>query len=190
MRFCEDWWRSLRAGLDPDGVMRKCADRTDPFSVIFPGMGRVHFVATSDRAREILTLPREILCAPTPNPIEPIVGSSSVILTSGDQHRRQRPQLSPAFRGAQMRGRARAMAQAVVQDSARWRPGDRIALHETSQAITKRIIIQTVLGVASGSGSDAFDGVVTALLDTNTAPLMLLPGLRREFAGEGRGPAS
>ncbi len=185
MRWCEDWWRSVRAGLDPDGVMRGYADRTDPFSVIFPGMGRVHFVATSEGAREILTLPREILCAPTPNPIEPIVGPSSVILTSGEQHRRQRRQLSPAFRGAQMRGRAHTMAQAVVKDSAGWRPGDRIALHHVSQAITKRIIIQTVLGVGSGPGGEAFERVVSALLNTNTAPLMLLPGLRREFAGRG-----
>ena len=165
--------------------MRKCADRTDAFTVNFPGMGGVHFVATSEGAREILTLPREILSAPTPNPIEPIVGPSSVILTSGDQHRRQRRLLSPAFRGAQMRGRARAMAQAVTADSARWRAGDRIALHQVAQAITKRIIIQTVLGVGPGPGGDAFDEVVSALLNTNTAPLMLVPGLRREFAGRG-----
>ena len=111
-RWCEDWWRSLRAGLDPDGVMRRCAHRTDPFTVKFPGMGGVHFVATSEGAREILTLPREILTAPTPNPIEPIVGPSSVILASGDQDRRLRRMLSPAFRGTRTRRRARAMAQA------------------------------------------------------------------------------
>ena len=185
LRWGEDLWRSLQAGLDPDGVMRGCADRTDPFPVIFPGMGRVHFVATSEGAREILTLPREMVCAPTPNPIEPIVGPSSVILTSGEQHRRQRRHLSSAFRGGQMRGRARAMAQAVAKDSGEWRTGDRIALHHISQAITKRIIIQTVLGFGSESDSADFERVVSALLDTNTAPLMLVPWLRRDFAGRG-----
>ena len=185
MRWCEDWWRSLRAGLDPDGAMRACAARTTPFTVNFPGMGRVHFIATPEGAREILTLPRDVLCAPTPNPIEPIVGASSVILTSGEQHRRQRRQLSPAFRGAQMRGRARAMAEGVSADSASWRPGDRIALHRVSAAITKRIIIQTVLGVGPGPRSDAFERVVSELLNANTAPLMLVPALRREFAGRG-----
>jgi cytochrome P450 family 110 len=185
IRAGQDWWRSLRAGIDPDGVMRKCADRTEPFTLIFPGMGRVNFVATSEGAREILTLPREVLCAPTPNPIEPIVGLSSVILTSGEQHRRQRRMLSPVLHGAHVRGRAQAMAHAVVEDTSRWRPGDRIALHNTSQAITKRIIIQTVLGVESGPRSEAFERVVTALLNTNTAPLMLLPSLRQDFAGRG-----
>ncbi|RDH74590.1 cytochrome P450 [Mycolicibacterium moriokaense] len=165
--------------------MHHCADRTAPFTVNFPGMGAVHFVATADGAREILTLPRDVVCAPTPNPIEPIVGASSVILTSGEQHRRQRRQLSPAFRGDQTRALAGAMARAVGEDSTRWRRGDRVALHRTSQAITKRIIIQTVLGVGPGPGSDAFERVVSALLDTNTAALMLLPGLRRDFAGRG-----
>jgi cytochrome P450 len=185
IRSCQDWWRSLRAGIDPEGVMRRCASCTTPFTIIFPGMGSVNFTATSEGAREILTLPRDILCAPTPNPIEPIVGPSSVVLTSGEQHRRQRRMLSPVFRGAHVRERANAMANAVVEDTARWRPGDRIALHRISQSITKRIIIQTVLGVESGSRGDAFDRVVTALLNTNTAPLMLLPSLRRDFAGRG-----
>jgi cytochrome P450 len=165
--------------------MRGCSDRTESFAVIFPGMGRVHFVATPEGAREILTLPRAALCAPTPNPIEPIVGPSSVILTSGDTHRRQRGNLSPAFRGAQMRDRASAIAEAVRVDSQRWRSGDRIPLHRISQAITKRIIIHTVLGVAPGPRSDAFERVVSELLDANTAPLMLMPALRREFAGRG-----
>ncbi len=185
MRWLEDWWRSVRTGLDPDGVMRECATRTDPFTVIFPGMGRVHFVATAEGAREILTLPREVLCAPTPNPIEPIVGPSSVILTSGERHRRQRRHLSLAFRGAQVRSRARAMAEAVATDSHKWRPGDRVPLHHISQAITKRVIIHTVLGVEPGHGSEAFEQVVSELLNANTAPLMLLPALRREFSGRG-----
>jgi cytochrome P450 len=175
----------VRAGFDPDGVMRGCAGRSDPFTVIFPGMGRVHFVATADAAREILTLPRDVLCAPTPNPIEPIVGPSSVILTSGEQHRRQRRQLSPAFRAAQVRDRAHAIAQAVTTQSRTWRAGDRIPLHHISQTITKRIIIATVLGVSPGPESDAFERVVSELLNANTAPLMLLPTLRREFAGRG-----
>jgi cytochrome P450 family 110 len=185
MRLCQEWWRSLRTGLDPDGAMRGYADRADPFTVIFPRMGRVHFIATPDGAREILTLPRDVLCAPTPNPIEPIVGPSSVILTSGEQHRRQRRMLSPVLRGAHVRRRAHAMAKAVVEDTASWRPGDRIGLHHTSQTITKRIILQTVLGIESGTRSEAFERVVTALLDTNTAPLMLLPSLRQNFAGRG-----
>jgi cytochrome P450 len=184
-RWVEDWLRSLRAGLDPDGFLRRRADRSDPFTIIFPGMGRVRFVATVDGAREILTTPREVLCAPTPNPIESMVGPESVILTSGEHHRAQRGLLSPAFHGGQMRARADSMAAAVADETATWRAGDHVRLHSRAQAITLRIIIQTVLGVAAGPGCEAYAEVVTALMNANTAPLMLLPVLRKNFAGRG-----
>ncbi len=165
--------------------MRQRAGDPGPFTLIFPGMGPVHFVATVDAAREILTTPREALCAPTPNPIEPIVGPESVILTSGAVHRGQRTLLSPAFHGAQMRDRAEGIASAVIDEISPWRAGDRVALHTTAQSITLRIIIQVVLGVAAGPACEAYADVVSALMNANTAPLMLLPILRKNFAGLG-----
>src|SRR5215212_1109404 len=153
--------------------MRQCAGDPDPFTLIFPGMGPVHFVASVDAAREILTIPREVLCAPTPNPIEPIVGPESVILTSGAVHRHQRTLLSPAFRGGQMRGRAEGMASAVIDEIGPWRPGDRVALHTTAQSIALRIVIQVVLGVTAGPACEAYAEVVSAMMNANTATLML-----------------
>lgn len=184
MHRMRDWARSLRVGLDPESYFRRRADRRDPFVVMFPGLGPVHFVATARDARQLLTTPREALCAPTPNPIEPIVGPDSVILTSGEHHRRQRRLLSPAFHGAQMRRRADAIAGAVLAEVASWRPGDRVALHRTTQAITLRIIVETVLGV-DHDRVEEYAGVVSALMNANTAALLLVPALRRNFAGLG-----
>ena len=132
------------------------------------------------RPRDPDVAPRDLERPDTPIPIEPIVGPSSVILTSGDQHRRQRRMLSPAFRGAQMRRRARAMAQAAVADSAGWRAGDRVALH---QRLSRRSRSGSSSRRSSASGRDLAatrsSEVVSALLNTNTAPLMLVPGLRQ-----------
>jgi cytochrome P450 len=179
-----DWARSARVGLDPESYFRRRADRPDPFVVIFPGLGPVHFVATARDAQQLLTVPREALCAPTPNPIEPIVGPNSVILTSGEHHRRQRRLLSPAFHGANMRRRADSMARAVLAEVESWRPGDRVALRRMTQSVTLRIIIETVLGV-NHERIDEYAGVVSALMNANTASLLLVPALRRNFAGLG-----
>ncbi|MGV7956967.1 cytochrome P450 [Mycobacterium persicum] len=176
--------RSVRAGLDPETYFRRQSDRPDPFVVIFPGLGRVHFFTTAEDSRRILTMPREALCAPTPNPIESIVGPNSVILTSGEQHGCQRRLLSPAFQGAPMRRRADTMATAVLTEITDWRPGDRVPLHRTARKITLRIIIETVLGLRHDR-ADEFAHVVTELMNANTAPLMLLPALRRNLAGLG-----
>jgi cytochrome P450 len=171
--------------LDPDGYFRRRAGRRNPFTVTFPGLGRVHFVGTVDGARDILSTPRGKLVAPTPNPIEPMVGADSVILTSGEQHRRQRRLLLPAFQSSRMRERADGIARAVTDETNTWRIGDTVALHAAAQSITLRIIIRAVLGVEAGTRSDGYTRVVKSVMNANTAPLMLLPWLRKDFAGRG-----
>jgi cytochrome P450 len=158
---------------------------TEPFVITFPGLGPVYFTATVDGTREILSAPREGSSAPAPNPIEPIVGPNSVILTSGEHHSRTRQLLQPPFRGSQTDTRANCVAQSVIEETRSWQPGDRIRLHTVSQSITLRIIIRVVLGDTSDALYDHCMNVVAALMNANTAPLMLMPQLRKDFMGRG-----
>ena len=72
------------AGMDPERYFRRHASDTEPFLLRFPGLGDVLFVSTVDGARDILTAPTTLCCAPLPNPIEPVVGQNSLILLSGE----------------------------------------------------------------------------------------------------------
>ncbi|WP_232006985.1 cytochrome P450, partial [Mycobacterium sp. 1245805.9] len=72
----------------------------------------------------------------------------------------------------------------VLAEVDSWHPGDRVALHRTTQEITLRIIVETVLGV-DHERIDEYAGVVSALMNANTASLLLVPALRRNFAGLG-----
>jgi len=54
-----------------------------------------------------------------------------------------------------------------------------------TRAIALRIIILAVFGVQSADRYDEFAHVATALMHANTASLMLLPWLRKRFAGLG-----
>jgi cytochrome P450 len=139
--------KSVPAGLDPEGYFRRRAGRSKPFSIVYPGLGPVHFVATVDGACDIWTTPRAQFSAPTPNPIEPIVGPDSVILTSGERHRRTRRLLTPAYQSVRMRDFADGLAQAVTDETDQWGPGDKVALHTAAQSITLRNIVRAVLGV-------------------------------------------
>jgi cytochrome P450 len=178
-------FRSMWAGLDPDGYFRRQAGRRDPFTVAFPGLGPVRFYATARAVRDILSAPAAILEAPTPNPIEPIVGKDSVILVSGKEHRRKRRLLMPALHGQRMRSRAEIIDRAARAETARWRPGDRIALSAAARSITLRVIILAVFGVENADRYDEIADVATGLMHANSAALMLLPCLRKEFAGRG-----
>ena len=175
----------MRAGLDPEGFFRRQAGKRDPFTVVFPGLGPVHFFASAEAAHDLLTAPAEIMEAPTPNPIEPIVGEHSVILISGEDHRSKRRMLMPALHGQRMRARAEMMARAASDESATWRPGRRISLATATRSIALRIIVLAVFGVESADRYEEFADAATSLMHANTAPLMLLPWLRKGFAGLG-----
>lgn len=177
--------RSAQAGLDPDGYFRRQAGRRDPFTVAFPGLGRVHFFGTASAARDLLTAPSSTMEAPTPNPIEPIVGANSVILISGDDHRIKRRILMAALHGQRMRARAAMMARATSDESARWPLGRPISLAAAARSIALRIIVAAVFGIENGDRYEEFADAATALMHANTAPLMLLPSLRKGFAGIG-----
>jgi cytochrome P450 family 110 len=176
---------SIWAGLDPDGFFRSRAGRREPSSVFFPGLGPVHFFATAEAAQDILTTPGTMVEAPTPNPIAPIVGTGSLILVSGEDHRRKRRVLMPALHGQRMRAHADVMAQAALNESASWRPGLEVSLSAAARSIALRVIVLAMFGVENGDRFEEFTNVATALMHANSAALMLVPWLRREFAGRG-----
>ncbi|TGD87162.1 cytochrome P450 [Mycolicibacterium sp. CH28] len=177
--------RAAWAGVDPEGFFRRHARDTTPFPVRFPGLGEVLFVATVDGARDILTAPATLCRAPLPNPIEPVVGEQSLILLSGEAHRRVRAILAPPFRGEQVRGYVDLIAEATTDQIGSLWPGDTMLVAQAAQAITLDVVIRVVFGVTEDSRRAEYARVTTDLLRSGSAPLMLAPWLRRDIAGRG-----
>ena len=128
------------------------------------------------------------LVRPTPNPIEPIVGPESVILTSGAVHRRQRHCCPPGFSTARKCGDGRRHGKRGHrrdQSMASRRPGRAAHRRPIHHAADHHSV---VLGVAAGPACEAYADVVSALMNANTAPLMLLPILRRTSRAWDPGP--
>jgi cytochrome P450 len=177
--------RAAWAGIDPEGFFRRHASDTKPLLVRFPGLGEVLFVSTVDGARDVLTAPGTLCRAPLPNPIEPVVGQNSLILLSGEAHRRTRSILMPAFQGESIRGYVDVIADATNDEIARWEPGVRLVVGDAAQVITLDVMIRLVFGVPDRARRAEYVRVTKELLRSSTAPLMLVPWLRREIAGRG-----
>ncbi len=177
--------RAVWAGLDPEGFFRRHASDSEPFVLVFPGIGKVTLFSTVDAARDILTAPSDACRAPLPNPIEPIVGQGSLILLSGGPHRRTRNMLMPAFCGDRMRGYYDVITDAVTDQIAELQPGDQVAVAAVSRAITLDVVIRVVFGVTDRSRREEYARVINALMASSTASLMLVPWLRQEIAGRG-----
>lgn len=177
--------RAAWAGVDPEGFFRRHASDTKPFPVRFPGLGEVLFFSTADGARDILTAPGTQCRAPLPNPIEPVVGQNSLILLSGEAHRRARSVLTPPFRGELMRCYADVIAEVATDEVAALQPGEHLMVGQAAQRITLDVVIRVVFGVTDRARRSEYHRVTTQLLRSGSAVLMLVPWLRREIAGRG-----
>ncbi|NNH73894.1 cytochrome P450 [Nocardia uniformis] len=181
---------ALLAGLDFDRYFRWRRTRDgDPFLVRFPGFGSALFTGSAAGAREVFRAPADSVRPPLPNPIEPMVGPSSLILTRGAQHRRDRTLLAPAFHGGRIRtyGSIIRDAAAAELDGERtgtpWRSGTRIDARAAARAITLRVVLAVVLGVDDERRRDEYCAATTEFLNTYGGALMLIPALRREVFG-------
>lgn len=177
--------RAAAAGVDPEWYFRRRAAASDPVTLAFPGLGEVLFFGTKQAARDIFTTPPTLCRAPTPNPIEPIVGEGSLILLSGEQHRRERSLLMPAFHGERMKGYVDLIATAATDEIGTLRPGDAIAVRELALAIALQVVIRVVFGVGDPKRREKYAEVIKELMRANTAPLMLVPALRHSVGGRG-----
>jgi cytochrome P450 len=176
---------AIRAGIDPVKYFREHATDREMFCLNFPGLGRVRFVSGPAGARDILTAPAAATLAPRPNPIEPVVGPGSLILLSGQQHRRERGRLITPFHGDRVKSFAGLFAETTCREIDGFRPGQRIGLRALCTAITLGVAVRVVCGITEPDRRRRYADAVSELLAANTAALMLVPVLRRELGGRG-----
>ncbi|WP_433757850.1 cytochrome P450 [Nocardia sp. CA-135398] len=183
---------ALAAGIDFERYFRWRREREgDPFYVRFPGFGAVLFTGTADGARELLRAPMDLLEPPRPNPIEPLVGSASLILTAGERHRRDRALLAPAFHGARIRAYGELIRESTIAEISgstgesrpAWTPGTRIDSRAAARAITLRVILEAVFGVDSHERRAEYTAAIAEFLTAYSGPLMLVPALRHGLFG-------
>src|SRR5262245_38948433 len=84
-----------------------------------------------------------------------------------------------------MRTRAAVLDRAARMESAKWEPGDRIPLSAAARSIAPRTILLALSGVENADRYDERADVATGLMHANNAAVMLMPVLRRRFAGLG-----
>ncbi|MEV0545041.1 cytochrome P450 [Nocardia salmonicida] len=179
----------VAAGRDFEGYLRRRGARTDPFAVGFPGFPPVLFTGTAEGARELFRAPVALLEPPRPNPIEPMVGAASLILSSGTRHRTDRALLAPALHGARMRLLGTVIRDAALHEihcgaGGPWQLGTRIDALTAARAITLRVILAAVFGSDSDRAAE-YGPPVTDFLAAFTTPLMVAPVLRRGMGGFG-----
>lgn len=175
-------WQMVR---DPFGSYRRWfAEYGDPLAV--PTLhGRVIFTANPEGVRAVFTAEADDVSPFLPEVFRPFLGDSSVVLSSGPQHRRERKLLGPVFHSARLGAQVPGMVAACESVVSRLQPGARVSLRALMQDVTLRVIAEAILCAGEAERADRIARAAYDLVSAFHPVLLFAPALHREFVGLG-----
>ena len=133
-------------------------------------------ICDPDDIRAVFAASPEVVHAGKGNAIMgPAMGPRSVLLTDGDEHRRARRLLVPAFSSAALRGYESLVTDLARAEVARWPSGTAFPVHRRMQAVTLETIMQVVFGVTDEAKLAALRPLVRTIADIGPVTLLGLP---------------
>ncbi len=175
----------------PFSYMESCARQYgDLFTVpLGKNFAPVIFVSHPQALQQILSPDSKEFDAPgntSGNQLfQPFLGDSSVILLSGDRHRRQRQLMMPPFHGDRMRAYGQLISDITEEVISQWQVGQHFAVRNSLQAISLRVILGAVFGLNEGSRYQQLEKLLSSMLDVTSSPLsvsmLYFPILRQDF---------
>jgi cytochrome P450 family 110 len=179
---------AVQLGADPEGFFERQRRQFGPaFWLWLPGVDPTLVIGTPADAKQIFfQRAGDDFNAPRGQPLEPVFGEHSVVLKSGEVHRRLRSLILPAFRRDRMEAFGELMQQITRDVVGKLQPGQIFLGHRLAQEITLRIMIRAVFGVTDPAAAKAMEAAVIQFLQTYTPTLMFLPFLRHRVLSVGQ----
>jgi cytochrome P450 len=155
----------------------------DVFTVrVLPSGAALVLFTGPDSAKEIFAGDPAVFAAGEGNAIlEPVMGDHSLLLQDGEEHRRARRLLMPAFNGASLHGYESVVTELARQEVGQWVPGRPFRSLERMNALTLEVILRVVFGVSDEERLSRLRPLVRRTVDVS--PVVVLgwgsPLLRR-----------
>jgi cytochrome P450 len=133
----------------PTDLLRRSAARFgEPFTLrtLWADAPMV-LVSDPDTVKRVYAAPEDVLRGGASSTVlEPFAGPSSILLTSGEAHLRQRRLVLPPFHGKRMEEHRETVAALAAAEVARWEPGAPLRTLPRMQELTLDVILRVVLG--------------------------------------------
>ncbi|PCC71736.1 Cytochrome P450 [Nannocystis exedens] len=158
---------AYRFAVDPYGFFAACSRRYgDPFAFHLGGK-RLVVTGQPELARIIFTMDPDATRSFGTEHLAAVLGRHSLIVVSGERHRRDRKLLTPPFHGARMRSYGAIIREATRRHAGAWRVGEPFVMQRTTQAISLEVIVRAVFGVTdperTAEVGEALVGAIEAL---------------------------
>jgi cytochrome P450 family 135 len=180
--------QTLRWAFRPIAFMDDCRRQFgDSFSFRFLGFERPMVLISDPEAIKALYRQREQALPPGRNIVlEPIVGSTSLLIQQGAEHLSRRKLMLPPFHGERMRSYEGTMTEIVEAEIDSWPLHQEFPIHARMQAVTLEVILQVVFGISSGPRLDRLREMLSTVLQETASPGQQVLGLAlRRFGGSG-----
>lgn len=176
----------IRGMLDPKTLLLEAAaEYGDTFTINDP---KNPGVITGDPAaiKEILTADSEVYEVPYQEMLAPFFGATSLILTSGPRHKKDRKLLAPPFHGARMKAYGQTIVETTKVMFDTLKAGERFVMIERCQAVSLDVILRAIFGIEDDARRREFRAIVVAVMEATSSPVIAtMPAFRRNFAGLG-----
>ena len=147
------------------------------------GPGEVVFLSDPESIKRLFTADRVNTIAPGRNIIlEPLLGSSSLLLQTDGEHLRRRKLMLPPFHGERMRGYEGVIREVTERTVAGWPREREFALHPSMQEITLEVILRAVFGIEDAGRREDLRASLFEVLASTASPAAVgftAPGIRR-----------
>jgi cytochrome P450 len=176
----------LRAAFsEPGPVIREAAaEYGDPFRSIGPN-GPLTIVGHPEGIRTLYTADPDAFSSYAVEVAQPVFGTTSLVVSAGARHRRDRKLLTPPFNAGAMRAYGATIAEATEEAARRLPPGRRFSMLETTQDIALDVIIRVVFGVEGRERVEQMRAAVLRLIESLSPWIFVFFWTRRDFGGIG-----
>ena len=176
----------LRAAFfEPAPVLREVAAKYgDTFRTIAP-TGPITITGNPEAIRALYTADPDTFQSYAVEVAEPVFGTTSLVVSSGARHRKDRKLLTPPFNAGSMRAWGATIAEAAEEAAQRWEAGKRFSMLATTQDIALDVIIRVVFGVEGRERVEQMREAVLGLIESLSPLIFVFPWTRRDFGGVG-----
>jgi cytochrome P450 len=160
-------WQLIRYSHSPLSFLEACSRRYgDPFTIRQAGYGKFVMLADPQAVKDVFRGDAHTLhSGEGVEFLTASVGRNSVLVLDEEPHARQRRVLLPPLKGERMRLFYDAMQTATVEAAQAWPVGRTLGILGPMQEITLRVMLQVVLGLASGAERADFAHKVRRVLE-------------------------
>jgi cytochrome P450 family 110 len=103
--------------------------------------------------------------------LKPMLGEQSMIILSGEKHKRQRQLLMPPFHGERMRNYGASICDIALDVASKWSVDRPFVARSAMQEVTMRVILQAVFGLDDGPRLQELRPLLASVVDMTSSPL-------------------